>query len=315
MKNVTTNVGCGTCTANITKNRNRLKIYSNTDAPSVTNSADYVYLKDGQNFELELFNPHKKKVLAKIYLNGILMSSGGIILRPGERVFLERFIDKDRKFAFSTYKISGKSEEAIEAIKKNGLVRVEFFHEQEPSYFSSIMTTNTYYGPLFTSPGIYSCDLGRTNYFSSTTAGGYTNTLGNIGTPGPQGNIGNVKINESLLAGSTLNSSNTSYFSDTSNVSASYTSATDESKYKSLKKVTKDTIETGSIEQGSLSEQKLVDGSGNFNFFYTETFDYQILPESQKSVTYTEIRQYCSGCGIRVKNHAWKFCPGCGTRV
>jgi len=42
------NVGC---TAHITRNRNRSKIYG-----------DSVYLKDGENFEIELFNPTTARV-------------------------------------------------------------------------------------------------------------------------------------------------------------------------------------------------------------------------------------------------------------
>ena len=54
------------CTANITKNRNRSKIYENS-----------VYLKDGENFEIELFNPTTSRVLAKITINGNSISNSG----------------------------------------------------------------------------------------------------------------------------------------------------------------------------------------------------------------------------------------------
>ena len=83
-----------TCTAHITKNRNRSKIYENS-----------VYLKDGENFEIELFNPTTSRVLAKITINGNSISNSGIVLKPGERVYLERFIDSNNKFVFETYQI------------------------------------------------------------------------------------------------------------------------------------------------------------------------------------------------------------------
>ena len=68
--------------AYITKDKQRIKQYNN----------DTVFLEDGDEFEIELFNPTKEKVLAKISINGNFMDSG-IVLRPGERVFLERYMD------------------------------------------------------------------------------------------------------------------------------------------------------------------------------------------------------------------------------
>ena len=75
----------------ITKGKQREKQFNGT-----------VYLKDGDNFEIELFNPKSTKVLAKISLDGKRISTAGIVLRPGERVFLERYIDSNNKFLFST---------------------------------------------------------------------------------------------------------------------------------------------------------------------------------------------------------------------
>ena len=83
----TPTVNVGGCLAHITKNRNRSKIYGDT-----------VYLKTGETFEIELFNPSTTKVLARIEINGKKISEGGIILRPGERVYLERFIETKKKF-------------------------------------------------------------------------------------------------------------------------------------------------------------------------------------------------------------------------
>jgi hypothetical protein len=62
----------------ITKSKQRLK-----------QQIDTVYLNDGDEFEIELYNPTQNKVLAKIEMNGNSIGNG-IILRPGERVFLER---------------------------------------------------------------------------------------------------------------------------------------------------------------------------------------------------------------------------------
>jgi len=54
-------------------------------------------LNDGDEFEIELFNPKTNPVLAKISINGKRISERGIILNPGQRVFLERFLDSPEK--------------------------------------------------------------------------------------------------------------------------------------------------------------------------------------------------------------------------
>jgi hypothetical protein len=105
-------------TAFITKGKQRVKQYSQT-----------VYLKDGDEFEIELFNPTQKTILAKIKINGEYVSTSGLILRPGQRVFLERFIDADKKMVYSIYEVNGNNNEVLEAIKLNGNVEIEFYNE------------------------------------------------------------------------------------------------------------------------------------------------------------------------------------------
>jgi len=104
-------------TAHITKGRGRLKAYGDT-----------VYLKDGSNFEIELHNPKTTSVLAKILINNQLISSAGIIVKPGQRVYLERFIDVAKKFKFETYDVDT-STGTVRAIADNGKVQVLFYDE------------------------------------------------------------------------------------------------------------------------------------------------------------------------------------------
>ena len=146
------------CTANITKNRNRAKIYG-----------DSIYLKDGENFEIELFNPSTVRVLAKITINGKQISSSGIVLKPGERVYLERFIDSNNKFVFDTYDVE-KSNEALNAIVDNGLIKVEFFEE---NFSGPSITLQGSTGSTWTTHGNYSYGL--------------QGTIGNIGPYGISG--------------------------------------------------------------------------------------------------------------------------------
>ena len=101
----------------ITKGKQRLKQHIDT-----------VYLKNGDEFEIELYNPTQNKVLAKIEMNGNSIGSG-IILRPGERVFLERYLDEAKKFLFETYVVIGDNEDVKQAIANNGNVVVKFYNE------------------------------------------------------------------------------------------------------------------------------------------------------------------------------------------
>lgn len=120
----------------ITKGKQRLKQHIDT-----------VYLKNGDEFEIELFNPTQNKVLAKIEMNGKSIGSG-IILRPGERIFLERYLDEAKKFLFETYTVNGNNEDVQRAIENNGDVVVKFFNETTLTYYSNSTSTLTINNPF-----------------------------------------------------------------------------------------------------------------------------------------------------------------------
>ena len=108
--------------------RNRQKIY---DGKGSTPSK--IYLKDGQEFEIELYNPTPSRYLVKFKINGKYQSDRGLILNPGQRYFLDRFIDEDRKLAFQTYEVENtKTNQKV--TEKNGLLEVEFFSEVEVKF-------------------------------------------------------------------------------------------------------------------------------------------------------------------------------------
>lgn len=191
-------------TANIAVNRNRLKHYG-----------DKVYLKDKTHFEIELFNPKTIKLLAKIYLNGVSISQAGIVLLPGQRVFLERWLDEPKKFLFETYEVED-SKEAKEAIEKNGKVRVELYDEMTTTYPS----ITTYNGPSWNSP-VYGGTTANQIYFESSYCSNTVNLNGLIGA-----NASSTSANSSV-AGSIEtgraekgSSSNQGFSSDFSNYSS-----------------------------------------------------------------------------------------------
>ena len=150
-------------TANIAVNRNRLKQYGET-----------VYLKSGTHFEIELFNPKKIKVLAKIYLDGVSISDAGIVIKPGQRVFLERWIDEPKKFLFETYAVDDTFKQVTEAIKLNGRVRVEFYDQGIPSSNLTVFpSTSTWTHDPMSQP-VYGGTTQNQVYFTSSTDVGST---------------------------------------------------------------------------------------------------------------------------------------------
>lgn len=102
----------------ISKGKNRLKQNGNN-----------VYLNDKDNFEIELFNPLTTPVMVKIKLNGEYISVNGLVLKPGMRYWLERFISDARKFVYETYDIDGGDRAAVDAIVNNGKVEIEFYNK------------------------------------------------------------------------------------------------------------------------------------------------------------------------------------------
>jgi ribosomal protein L44E len=128
-KKISTNSGPVVPQSFIAKGKQRLKQHDDT-----------VYLNNGDEFQIELYNPTQNKVLAKIELNGSSIGSG-IILRPGERVFLERYLDVAKKFKFETYLVDGDDNEVENAIKNNGDVIVRFYNEM---FFFTTSNTISY---------------------------------------------------------------------------------------------------------------------------------------------------------------------------
>jgi len=141
--------------ATITKRKSRLKTYS----------GNKVYLNDGDTFEIELYNPKQISVLCKIKLNGNYISSSGVVIQPGQRIFLERYIDSNNKFIFSTYEV-GNSKSTQKAIEMNGVVEVEFYDEYTPP--PTLSWSSVYYNDTAGTPN-YIQDFTVTSYNAAMT--------------------------------------------------------------------------------------------------------------------------------------------------
>ena len=257
----------------IAQKRNRVRQYDNNT----------VYLKDGDEFELELFNPKSRPVLAKIKLNGNFISYNGIVLRPGERVFLDRFIDTNNKFLFSTYEVDKNNPSVQKAIANNGNVEIYFYDEMDSL---ATWASNTYYTGV---PYRYT-DYTYTvppNYYSGGGTGtgsahSYSHITGFAGTFGWSGQSG---------------ASGASFMSDDT-----------ECQYSNLS-------ETGRVEKGNPSDTNFETVFNNFNGWTSRMVSWKILPLSQKPVYSDEIKQYCPNCRYRLRKSSWKFCPQCGEEL
>lgn len=106
--------------ADIAVNNNRLRKYGKR-----------IYLKDQTEFQIEFTNKTDSTYLANVKLNGRYVTNEGLVLRPGEHLFLERYFDTQKKFQFSTYSVKD-TQDNREAIRKNGLVEIEFYREYQP---------------------------------------------------------------------------------------------------------------------------------------------------------------------------------------
>jgi len=252
----------------ITKGKQRLKQH-----------VDTVYLKNGDEFEIELFNPTQNKVLAKIEMNGNSIGNG-IILRPGERVFLERYLDEAKKFLFETYVVNGNNEEVQQAIANNGDVTVKFYNEiVAPSYLSG-SSTLTINNPVWTNtPYTYTTHntLGNTSFTTTST---------------------NTFYNASLTSG-TINTN--SFFNNSNRIKKELTSPLRH-------------VETGRVEKGSESDQVFTYDNSSFYSFPSTTNWWKIKPQSTKPVVREELVTYCTECGAKRKKDTHKFCPHCGTK-
>lgn len=278
MKKIETNP-----TAKIAVKKSVLKAYS-------VNGLNTVYLKDKTEFEVELFNPTQETVLCKIKINDKELRGSGLVLRPGQRVFLERYLSDNRKFKFETYEIDTNDSAAIYASSVNGLIKVSFYKEiPEPYNFAHLGNTVT-----ITNNSPWFCQ-------STPTLGGYNS--GTFTAPMPI-----VGSSASLVNGVVTTSA--SYFANTS-LDNKLTRGSSQEKSLDLQ-----SMETGLVTKGSISDQKFTDVNLDFQYspFLTELV--KILPESQQVYGIEDIkhRNYCSECGAKTKKTD-KFCSNCGKRI
>lgn len=293
-------------TANIAVNKSRVKLYEKSgDLPTY-------YLQKGQEFQIEIFNPTTDVVLAKITLNGKIISQGGLVLNPGQRVFLDRYLDVAKKFLFDTYEVNN-TEEVKEAIENNGDFKVEFYRETKPV---------VRYNPMLIL-GNQNTGIKRFDDYYKRSIGSGTNTYSTNSVNGLNGYVNNTASTDiSSLGGTLTNTTNTDNafysscvsFDSVGDVTFTTSSSPIEKSLRSVK--SKKTIETGRVEEGSYSDQKFTTVNKDFEWFAFHTVEAKLMPISQKVNTTADlgIKVYCTNCGSKLgKGH--KFCSTCGTKA
>lgn len=210
-----------------------------------------VYLSNDENFEIEFFNPLKEPVLADIKLNGKRISSNGLLLKPGQRFYLDCFIDEKKKFIFKTYEIDDSDYESANAILNNGLLEV-FFYKESTKQLEGNWLTNLYY-PYYK------------EYYPYYRVYPPYILYNNIDT-----NMTNSN-NHTGLGVNLPTSTDVTY---TTNIGINYTNTS--------------SIETGRIEGGKKSKQNfIIDRSdlSDYDAFYISSTIIQILPDSRKPIS------------------------------
>ena len=261
--------------ASISTNNHEQKVYEKNT----------VFLNNGQNFEIKLFNPSQTKLGVNVSING-QSSDKLLVLNPGQQFTLDRFLDDKKKMIFETYTVDGSNEQVLKAIENNGNIEISFYKEK--------ITPSIEYSTMYNMNGMGSVSTFNTiNRNSRVYSKGFNNSTStygaNINSTFTSAGIPFVETDKSFLSTSNLD------FSD-------YVA---ESK----------SLETGRVEKGEESNQNFKQISVEFETTPYHTISYKLLPISQKeTITTQEIRMYCTACSYRKRKPTWKFCPACGEK-
>ena len=274
--------------AKVAKNKSLLKEYKTSLCDRT------VYLNDGDEFQFQLFNPEREEISVRISIESSQLSHD-IVIRPGEKIWIERYTDIPKKFKFNTYYVNDKNKEVQDAIADNGDIRIQFFHKKkkEPIWVSAPNITWTYdrdstgYWKPYNS--LYYCTA--TTFTTNNATNEVTTALG----------AKNLAANNSSVSLASCDS--VLYSSPSSN----FASANVEEQTSG--------IETGRVMEGGYSKQKFSDVNMDFEYCPFKTEKIKILPESRKPYNVNDLKKiYCTNCGRKL-NTKYKYCPYCGEKI
>jgi len=278
----------GEACAHVAVDRNLVKVYDGKK----------IYMKNGQEFGFWLVNNTREVQKAEIEINGKLISSQGLVLRPAQKVWLDCNWDTNRRFKFETYEIDD-TNEAKSATADNGKVVVKFYAEKpivkpividqpvpyivRPVPYPVYPHVYPWLNPYWSNPHIVYC--------SSNSGGGTCGSL-SMGNTLTANSSGNASLN---IKGANVN----------------YTSEITQDSFHIGEPAP--SIETGRIEAGSKSDQQFTHVDMEFNTYYSYCVEYQILPESRMPVSPGDVKLKCE-CGKKIK-HKDVFCSRCGKKL
>ena len=256
--------------AKIAISKNLIKEYKNS------NSERIVYLNDGTEFQIYLKNPYQTHLGIKIYVNNQAIGGNMFVLRPGQSFWLDRFLNDNKKFLFSTYDVENTSEMKY-AINNNGKIKIEFYHEKYVyaiGDLSNIVAT-------YNNDTICTCNSSKSFNNPINTCCYSTVTIENSANAAASPKLTSQLYSTSVSA---------------KNANDSY-------------------LETGRVEKGGVSRQEFECCDIQFDYYAFKTENILILPTSRKQIRAEETRRrYCSQCGKKV-NPKDKFCSNCGAKL
>lgn len=278
--------------AKIAMNKSLLKEFHNNENDRI------VYLKDGDEFQIQIFNPYQYVIGVSFTFNSDNVDNSKLlVLKPGERVWLDRYLNENKKMKFSTYEVSN-SNDVKKAIEKNGIVNIYFYKEQEKN--NNIYIYNTSYTAKTWEPNnvFYNYEV--------TCANNDNTSVVNYCAPLDCG-LSALVANSSA---STYTSCSTATISNDTLGGFADLAKTKLGSCSFAKK----SIETGRIDKGSYSNQNFTNYYGDFENWYFKKETIKIIPESQKQISSNDLnKKYCVNCGKKIKKE-FKFCPSCGTK-
>ena len=271
--------------AKLAINKSLLKEYSNSEYSRI------VYMKNNSEFQIQIFNPYTYTIGINITIDNKSLGQT-LVLKPGERIWLERYLNEAKKFLFSTYEVNGNNSEVKAAIAKNGEIKLEFFKEREQQVY--INTPITRYDDWYPTQILYNKSIEPTIYCDA---------------PISDRSLGLCSTNASTFSIETSAATSATYSAATLNGLKKNSTPINASAKRSK------SIETGRVEKGSYSNQKFQTVNIDFELFPFKTEIVKILPESQKPVFKNDlIKKYCPNCGIKIKDR-FKYCPNCGFKL
>lgn len=270
-------------TVHITAGKSRVKLFGNN-----------VYMPDNTDFEIELFNPSNETLGVKFKMNGQYISENMLVLYPGKHMFLDRYLNENRKFKYITYEIND-NKESLDAVANNGNIQVEFYRERLITNNNNSLNLN-----------------GLTSGSNNTTIG----TVFNYNSSSDTVNLADLQpsnntfycasTNFGTSFGNTLDSVLTTA---TSNIGGTTKDWLSEETTKEFNE-----IETGMIAKGGKSETEFNDVDINFELSYTQKFEFKILPLSQKPIEPKDLVIQCKNCKKKAKRGD-NYCSGCSAKL